>query len=80
MAPVEAAPRLPPLAGYLWGIWNELHAARSCGMAPNPISWHEIDAYQRVVGHWLEPWEARAIRAVDDAYIASRANDIAGGD
>lgn len=64
----DAAPELPTEVAYLWLFWCELHAARGCGMQQNPISWPDIDAFSRVTKERLEPWEARAIRAVDDAY------------
>jgi hypothetical protein len=37
-----------------------------------------MDAYSRVSGVDLHPWEARAIRAIDDAYLASWAEDHKG--
>jgi hypothetical protein len=66
-APEE--PKCPEQLGYIWLVWNELHAARSSGFAANPISWTEIEAYQRVVGEPLLAWEARAVRSVDNAYM-----------
>jgi hypothetical protein len=67
----------PPLAEeveHLWAIWRDLHSARGSGFSSNPISWSDLDAYARLLDEPLEPWEARAIRAVDDAYIASLAD------
>lgn len=66
---------LPPEAGYLWNVWEECHLARSSGMATNPISWSDLEAYVRLSGEALEPWEARAVRAIDDAYLAAIASD-----
>lgn len=77
-AAVAEGPKCPEEAGYLWLVWNELHAARTSGMVPNPISWTEIEAYQRVTGEPLLAWEARAVRAVDDAYIAAVSSDTGG--
>ncbi len=71
-------PVLPVELGYIWLAWHELHAGRSIGMAPNPISWPDLAAYQQVLDERLEPWEARAIRAVDNAYIASLQSDGVG--
>jgi hypothetical protein len=73
---------LPPEAFYLWEAWEELHATRSSGMASNPITWTEIYAYQRCTGDRLIHWEARAVRAIDDAYmaaVAEVATDEGGG-
>lgn len=47
-------------------------------MAPNPLSFADIEAFLRITGEELEPWEARAIRAVDDAYMSSLTADKEG--
>lgn len=65
------APPLDPACAYLWNIWVELHQARGYGMAPNPISWLDLDAYARLTDERFLPWEARAVRAVDEAFFAS---------
>lgn len=76
----QQTPELPAPVAYLWAIWNELHAARGSGaFAPNPINWTEIEAFSRVTDEPLEPWEARAIRAVDDVYIAGLVGASEGG-
>lgn len=72
-AEADPDPVLPEELAYLWLVWRELNAARSCGMAANPISWTEIEAYQRVTGEPLSAWEARVIRTVDNAYMAAQA-------
>lgn len=78
--PLDAGPACPPEIAYLWGCWNELHEGRSSGgMSLNPISWADIEAYSRVLDERLEPWEARAIRAVDNAYMTTLLSDGAGG-
>lgn len=35
-----------------------------------PIDWAEIDAFSRLAGHDLEPWEAEQIRLCSAAYVA----------
>ncbi|ULB10737.1 hypothetical protein ORIO_12570 [Cereibacter azotoformans] len=40
------------------------------GMAPH--TWAEIDAYSRVAGFDLDPWEARQLRAMSAAYVAGQ--------
>lgn len=65
-------PTLPPEAVYLWNHFTLLHAARTGnGMGPNPITYGELDAYSRMTGAAFDPWEVRAIRALDDAYLAA---------
>jgi hypothetical protein len=76
----EELPSFEPEIAYLWEMWRELHRARgSGGMASNPLSYTEIEAYGRLIDEALEPWEARAIRAVDDAYMASLVAGNEGG-
>jgi hypothetical protein len=72
-------PKCPDELSYLWLVWNELHAARSSGMVPNPISWTEIEAYQRVLGEPLTAWEARTVRSVDNAYMKAVATPASSG-
>jgi hypothetical protein len=36
---------------------------------PNPITYQEIEAYQRLMGVRMLPWEAAAIREMDDAVL-----------
>jgi hypothetical protein len=70
---------MPEGSEYLFSAWEELHRARSSGMATNPISWQDIDAYGRVIDPPLVPWEARAVRAIDDAYLTAIAPDDGDG-
>lgn len=67
-------PSLPPEAVHLWNHFVQLHAARtSGGMGPNPITYAELDAYCRLTAAGLDAWEVGAVRALDDAYLASLA-------
>ena len=73
-------PECPREVIYVWNSWVELNGARgSSGFAPHPISWSELDAYSRMIGVEIYPWEARAIRAIDDAYLSSWAEDRGDG-
>lgn len=40
------------------------------GMGPTPLSWIEIDAWQRLTCLELMPWEARLLRQLSTAYVA----------
>lgn len=67
-------PTLPSDAAYLWNHFVLLHSARTAGgFGPNPITYPEIDAYNRLTGAGLDGWEVSAIRALDDAYLAAAA-------
>ena len=61
---------LPDGCSVLWRDFMELHNARSFGMGgPAPVSFVELDAWQRVRGVVLAPWEIAAIKAGDAAYM-----------
>lgn len=69
------APRLPEGCEALWTWFNELHGSRgSNGFGPSRISFVDIDAWQRVTGLRLAPWELDAIRRADNAYLADHAS------
>jgi hypothetical protein len=36
---------------------------------PQPIGWHEIDAFLRRSGTFLAPWEIEIIERIDDIYL-----------
>lgn len=75
----ENAPKLPREMRYLWRTFLSLHRARgSNGFGPNAITWSEMDAYCRLTGTALDPWEVEAIRALDEAFLdaAAGANDV----
>ena len=53
---LESVP-LPSAAEYIWSIFLELSAHRtSGGFGPTPLSWQDLDAWQRVT---KEPITAR---------------------
>jgi hypothetical protein len=68
---LAAAPRLPKGCEQVLADFMDLHGCRtSTGFGPAPISYLELDAWQRVNGLRLEAWEIDAIRAADEAYMA----------
>lgn len=62
---------MPPWVSSVVSWFWSLDALRSgqwverAGYAPNPLSWPEIDAWARVNGIRLEPWEAEALKQMD---------------
>lgn len=69
-------PALPPQAAHLWDIYAQLAAARgSNGFGPNPIGWAELEAWQRLNGFDLSPWEAETLIHIDYAARAALAKD-----
>ncbi len=65
------APSCPEGCEALWNIFCELHACRGEGR----ISYVDVDAYQRVTGVVLRPWELAAIRRADNAFLETRNRD-----
>jgi hypothetical protein len=64
------APAMPLGCDELWHIFNELHGSRgSNGFGPARITYQDIDAFQRVNGLRLHPWELDAIRRADSAFL-----------
>lgn len=63
----------PDLAAHVWGWFQELSTGRTGGFGPNPLTWECIDAWARLTGTRLAPWEVRAIKALDLAYLTAGA-------
>lgn len=69
-------PDLPDVLEPLWADFLDLHVSRGVGMGgPLPISFTDIDAWQRVTGNRLEGWQLAMIRRADAAYLATRSED-----
>lgn len=67
-AELECPPFPEPL-GYIWVVFNRLSARRgSNGFSLNPISWPDIDAFMRLSGFRLVPWEIQMVEELDDLY------------
>lgn len=69
---------LPAAVAYLWGWFRDL----ADGSAPDtPISALEVEAWQRMTGVRLTPWEFDTLRAMDrikhGAIVAQRRNKAA---
>lgn len=67
----DNAPKLPHDLRYLWVAFIEMHRARQGGFGPLPISWSDILSYCTLMRMRLDPWEVEALRALDDAYLES---------
>lgn len=65
------SPELPPLpAKHVLEWWLEIGPTSGDGA----VTWQELTAWERITGIELEPWEARAIRAMS---VAFRSENIA---
>jgi hypothetical protein len=69
---VVGAPARPPHAiEHVWRWFLDLSARRQAGLAANPISYAELQAWATMTQTLIEPWEARLIMRVDDATLAA---------
>lgn len=74
---LASLPELPPLAAHVWRYFIDLSRTRGgTGFGPAPISRHDIHAWEADEAQVLEPWERRALLAIDVAYLNSVANTM----
>jgi len=65
------APKMPPNpAPYLVERLVEIGLTEAAGMGASPISWSQIDAWSRLTGTVLQPWEARLLRRLSAEYLS----------
>ncbi|MYM37264.1 hypothetical protein GTP38_23335 [Duganella sp. FT94W] len=67
-SPIE----MPPLecGEYLLGYLYDVGPVVPAGMGSGPVTYAEIEAWQRVSGISLHPWEAALIRRLSGEYAA----------
>lgn len=69
-AKLANAPAMPIGCGRLWADFLELsHCRGSTQTGAMPITFADLDAWQRVRGVRLEAWEVDAIRRADMAFL-----------
>lgn len=69
---LDNAPPMPPLAAHLWEWWLELAETRtSSGFGPNPITRHDVHAWEADENRRLRSWERRLIFRIDALWRAS---------
>jgi hypothetical protein len=54
-------PECPPELLYLWRDFVELACGLAGGFGPPVVTWEALDAWCRLTGVALEPWEARTL-------------------
>lgn len=63
---------IPAAALHVWNAFQELDGTRnSNGYSMLSLTFTDIDAYARLSGFPLAPWEVKAIRQMDAIRIAS---------
>jgi hypothetical protein len=65
---LQSLPELPECAAHVWAWFSELSGRRTVGMAMNPITWPDIDAWARLKGVTLKQWEMDALTGIDDVF------------
>jgi hypothetical protein len=67
-------PPFPPCLGYLWDAYHRIRRRKGAGInGPSPIEWPDIDAFVRLSGVHLAPWEIDLIETIDDIFLRSPA-------
>ena len=53
-------------------MFTRLSNRRPVGFAASLIPWTEIDAFQRVTGFRLSPWEVQIIEKLDAMFVSEK--------
>jgi len=72
MPPELDVPEIPEGFEYLMTVFYNLSSGRQIGMAPGPIAFEAIEAYNRLTGVGLVGWEVDAIKRIDAAWMKVR--------
>ena len=67
-------PPLPPELEHVWAAFCRLHARRRSGFSAEPISWSDLDAFIRLTGARLVPFEVQLIEMLDDLFRSQRSD------
>lgn len=60
----------PDPAPHITARLSEIGLCEAAGMGVVPLSWQTIDAWARLTGVQLAPWEARLIRKLSSDYVS----------
>ncbi|WP_425468453.1 phage tail assembly chaperone [Phyllobacterium endophyticum] len=66
----DPVPEAPEYTDYIWDWFVQLHNSRETGFSANPISFLEVEAFCRLTGALIDPWELSVIRRMDQAVLA----------
>jgi hypothetical protein len=62
-------PEFPDELDYLWGHFVRLSGRRQSGMGANPLTYQEVEAYERKSLARLSAWDVSVIMRLDDAVL-----------
>ncbi len=68
--PMLVEPGIPPVARELWDAYLRLSASRRAGMGISPLALVDIEAWCRLTGVRLTPWELDTLIDLDSACVA----------
>lgn len=71
--PLLDAPPVPRAARAVWEAFVQLASSRASGMGLSPISLADIEAWCRLSGITLTPWELDTLLALDAAALTEAA-------
>lgn len=63
-------PALDPALLFIVEILFDAGPVSASSMGASPLSWQEIQAWQRCAGVSLHPWQSRLIRKLSSEYLA----------
>lgn len=67
-------PPLPPALSFLWDAYLRLRSRKGTDGMGNaqPIEWADFDAFSRLSGLRLLPWEIEILENLDNIYLRAR--------
>jgi hypothetical protein len=69
--PELQTPQFPDRIGHVWTMFSELHKGRSyTDSGPCPLTYEGMYAWDRLTRTDLKDWEVRAIKKLDDVWLA----------
>lgn len=72
--PLLEMPELPEAVEHIWGWFSEIASRRTGnGYGPNPITWHDIQAWSQLTQTNALPWEVRMLCSLDRAWLQTHA-------
>lgn len=67
---LERPQELPETVAHLWVAFCQMSNARtSNGFGPNPLTYHDVEAWSRVTGVELTAWEIDVLKRLDVVFL-----------
>jgi hypothetical protein len=69
-------PDFPIPLAYLWQAYHRIRRRKGGnGFGVMPLEWSDIDAFNRLTGMALAPWEVGMIERLDDVFLKAMADN-----